>query len=127
MIGVFVAQKLGGVYCNEFTPWIPGDSLNLLKQEHKPTRESPLVISMDEVDVAIIKIAKGLIKLNETTMISTSSKNGWNTLFDNIERGMYPNTILILTSNHSPDEIAAHCGGDSSYLRDKRITEKFIL
>jgi hypothetical protein len=127
MIGVFIAQKLGGVYCNEFTPWIPGDSLNLLKQEHNPIRECPLVISMDEIDDAIIKIANGRIKSNETTMINTCTKNGWNTLFDNIERGMYPNTIILLTSNQSYEEIAKQCGGDLSYLREKRITEKFIL
>ena len=127
MIGVFLSYRLGGVYCNEFTPWIPGDSLSKLKQEHESSKESPLVISMDAVDDAIIKIAGGLIKLNETTMTNTSTKNGWNTLFDNIERGMYPNTILILTSNQNPSEIAHHCGGDSSYLRDNRITEFFEL
>ena len=127
MVGVFLAHSLGGVYCNEFTPWSPGDSLTLLKQEHKPCKTSPLVISMDEVDDALIKISKGLIKVNETTMISTATKNGWNTLFDNIERGMYPYTIILLTSNRNIQEISAQCGGDSSFLREKRVTECFKL
>ena len=127
MVGVFLAHKLGGMYCNEFTPWMPGDSLSLIKHEHKPSKSCPLIISMDEIDDAIVKISKGLVRQSETTMINTSSKNGWNTLFDNVERGMYPNTIILLTSNKTPSEIASQCGGDVSYLRDKRVTEFFKL
>jgi hypothetical protein len=128
MVGVFLASRLGGFYCNEFTPWNPGDSLSILKQEHKPTRDCPLIVAMDEIDDAVIKISNGLIKENETTMISTATKNAWNTLFDNLDRGMYPNTILILTSNLSTQEIAQQCkGGDTSLLRDKRVSDFFHL
>ena len=127
MVGVFLAYRLGGIYCNEFTPWNPGDSLTILKQEHKPTRDCPLIVSLDEIDDAIIKISNGLIKSNETTMISTSTKNAWNSLFDNLDRGMYPNTILLLTSNLSTSEIAEKCKGDTSMLREKRVSDFFVL
>lgn len=128
MVGVFLASRLGGYYCNEFTPWNPGDSLSILKQEHKPSRECPLIIAMDEIDDALIKISNGLIRENETTMISTGTKNGWNTLFDNLDRGMYPNTILILTSNLSTQEIAEQCkDGDTSLLREKRVSDYFTI
>jgi len=128
MVGVFLAYRIGGYYCNEFTPWNPGDSLSILTQEHKPTRDCPLVIAMDEIDDALIKISNGLIKENETTMISTATKNDWNTLFDNLDRGMYPNTIIILTSNFTTQEIAKQCkDGDTSLLREKRVSDYFKL
>jgi AAA15 family ATPase/GTPase len=83
---------------------------------------------MDEIDDALIKISNGLIKENETTMISTATKNDWNTLFDNLDRGMYPNTIIILTSNFTTQEIAKQCkDGDTSLLREKRVSDYFKL
>jgi hypothetical protein len=128
MVGVFLAYRLGGYYCNEFTPWKPGDSLSILTQEHKASRDCPLIVAMDEIDDALIKISNGLIRENETTMINTATKNGWNTLFDNLDRGMYPNTILLLTSNYSVEEIAQRCkDGDTSLLREKRVSDYFQI
>ena len=85
------------------------------------------MISMDEIDEALVKIANGEINSNPKTMISTATKRGWNTLFDNIERGVIRHTIIILTSNLSIEEIKAKCNGDGSYLRDKRVTDFYQM
>jgi hypothetical protein len=127
MVGVFLNHRLGGVYCNEFTPWVPGDSMSILKTSCDISEDCPLVISMDEIDEALVKIANGEIASNPKTMISTATKRGWNTLFDNIERGVIRHTIIILTSNLSIEEIKAKCNGDGSYLRDKRVTDFYQM
>jgi hypothetical protein len=127
MVGVFLNQRLGGVYCNEFTPWVPGDSISILKSSCEVCEDSPLVISMDEIDEALVQISHGRIALNPKTMISTASKRGWNTLFDNIERGVIRHTIILLTSNLSIDEIKAKCDGDGSYLRENRVTDYYQM
>jgi hypothetical protein len=124
MIGVFLAQKLNGYYCNEFTPWIPGDSLALLSYDHD--EQSPLIISLDEIDDALVKISSGSIPTNQKLIISTPDKKGWNTMFDNIERSIQKNVIIIMTSNLSRDEISKKCN-DESFLRKPRVTDYFEM
>jgi hypothetical protein len=124
MIGVFLAQKLGGCYCNEFTPWVPGDSLALLSYDHDD--HSPLIISLDEIDDALVKISSGSISTNPKLLISTPDKKGWNTMFDNIERSIQKNVIIIMTSNLSRDEISKKCK-DESFLREPRVTDYFEM
>ena len=125
MIGVFLAQRLSASYCNEFTPWVPGDSLALLNYDHD-TDTAPLVISLDEVDDALVKIATGKIASNPKLIISTPDKKGWNTMFDNIERSIQKNIIIIMTSNLSREEINNKCG-DESFLRNPRVTDYFEM
>lgn len=127
MVGVFLNHRLGGTYCNEFTPWVPGDSISIIKSACDVCEDSPLVISMDEIDEALVQIANNQIVPNPKTMISTATKRGWNTLFDNIERGVIRHTIVLLTSNLSIEEIKARCNGDGSFLRENRVTDYYQM
>jgi len=116
MIGLFLAMR-AGTYCNSFKPWQPGDSLGSLYCEIEPTSEKPLVIVMDEFDCIIQRIHEG-IHNHKSIPISTQNKAGWNAFVDEISRGMYPNLILILTSNKSPEFLNSL---DPSYTRRGRI------
>jgi hypothetical protein len=45
-------------------------------------------------------------------------------MLDEIQRGMYPNIILLLTSNKTPDFIRSL---DPSYIRDGRVDLTFEM
>ncbi len=126
MIGPFLASRLRGIYTSDFAPWSPGDALGLLECEHEASENSPIVVCLDEVDEALVKIAHGQIFHNDRVMTLASDKRGWNTLLDNIERGLHPYMILVLTSNKSKKCIDDLCG-DDSFLRPNRVSDYFTM
>jgi ATPase family associated with various cellular activities (AAA) len=124
MIGVLLANEFGSSFCNTLKPWQPGDSLGILHTEIEPTPTKPLIIVFDEIDSVLIKIHKDNIAPHKNISTAVSDKPGWNHMLDEIQRGMYPDMILILTSNRDPDYIN---GLDPSYLREGRVDMKFHL
>ena len=50
MIGVLLAETMGGVYCNTLKPWEPGDTLGSLHSQVEPSAEKPLIVCFDEFD-----------------------------------------------------------------------------
>jgi hypothetical protein len=123
MIGVLVANEFGGSFCNTLQPWQPGDNLGILHSEVEPTQAKPLVVVFDEVDAAILRIHEG-IPAHSKIPIVVADKPGWNRMFDEIQRGMYPDMIVILTSNRGPDFIDSL---DHSYIRKKRVDMIFEM
>ena len=117
MLGPMLANRLGGSYCNTLKPWQPGDTLADLYAEAEPSATKPLVVAFDEVDVAIMAIHAG-IPSHKTTPILVPDKAGWNRFLDEIDRGLYPHIVLLLTSNRTPDFIR---GLDPSYIREGRV------
>jgi hypothetical protein len=117
MIGVLLASRLGGTYCNTLRPWQPGDTLAGLYEEAEPTAEKPLVVVFDEVDSALVAIHAG-VPPHKALPILTGDKPGWNRFLDEIGRGMYPHLVLLLTTNRSPEFIR---GLDPSYIREGRV------
>jgi hypothetical protein len=125
MIGILLAKALKGSLVRTFNPSEPGDSIISLYNEVSPGENNPLIIMFDEVDIIIDKIHNNKIiqHLNIPTQIQ--DKSSWNRFFDDIDLGLYPNIILILTSNIPIDDIGIKY--DESYLRDGRINIKCIL
>jgi hypothetical protein len=85
--------------------------------EVEPTAQKPLIIVFDEVDLVIMKIHEG-IRQHKNVPTVVSDKSGWNHMLDSIQRGMYSNIILVMTSNRGPEFIDSL---DSSYIRKGRV------
>ena len=123
MIGLLLTDYYKGSYCNNLIVWNPGDVLGNLYLDADPTEDNPLIVVFEEIDIALVKINEG-IPDHKNLSISIQNKMGWNNLFDSIQMGMYPNLIVLLTSNKSPEFINEL---DASYLRKGRIDFIFEL
>lgn len=123
MIGLLLANHYRSAFCNTMRPWQPGDVLSGLYSEIEPKPDTPLIVAFDEID-NIISIVDTGIPQHKNLAIQIQDKNGWNTFFDSIQRGLYPNVIFILTSNRSADYIRSI---DSSYIREKRVDLVFNM
>lgn len=117
LVGILLANSYKGSYCNTLKPWQPGDTIANLYADVEPTAEAPLILAFDEFDGALIKIHSG-IEPHKNLPIQVADKAGWNQMLDEIQRGMYPHLILLLTSNRGPEFINAL---DTSYIRKGRV------
>lgn len=117
MLGPFLANALGANFCNTLRPWEPGCSLADLYLDSDASEKMPLVLAMDEIDCALIQIHAG-IPAHKAIPIAVRDKSGWNRLFDEVSRGMFPFLVILLTSN----KCAAFVNDlDPSYLRPGRV------
>lgn len=124
VLGLLLSEVYNGPYCNSFAPWEPGDSLHYLTDEADPTKEHPLIVSIDEIDVPLTMIHEGIVPHKNIPTL-TRNKMGWNRFIDNFQRGLVPNVILLLTSNKSPEYLSEHL--DASYLREERVDRVFEM
>ena len=115
---LLLTQNLSGIYCGNLKPWQPGDTIGELYCEASPSKENPLVLHFDEVDIVIHNIHFNKILPHNQIPISLTNKQGWNRLLDEIQNGFFPHLYLILTSNTSKTEIDKL---DPSYLRLGRV------
>jgi len=123
MIPILFASRVKGSYCNTLKPWQPGDSLYGLYGDADPDEKSPLILSLDEVDAPLEKIHAGITP-HKSMPIMIGDKAGWNHMLDEIQRGLYPHLVLVLTSNKKPEFIDSL---DTSYLRKGRVDLTFEL
>lgn len=126
-IPILLSKELKGSICTTFNPTEPGDELIVLYNTVCPSKESPLVVVFEEVDGVINKIKKNNITEHKNIPILVKDKCSWNMFFDNIDRGMYPNLIIIMTSNKSPYSIDTDIYNDTSYLREGRVDAKIEI
>lgn len=117
VITLLVAKELRGSYCSTLRPWQPGDSLGELHADIEPTREKPLIVVFDEIDAPLVQIHRVISPHNQIP-IAVPDKPGWNRMLDEIQWGLFPNMILVMTSNKPPDFIN---NLDESYLRKGRV------
>jgi hypothetical protein len=121
ILGIMLADRLKGSYCNTLKPWQPGDSLGALHNEVEPSEETPLIVSFDEFDGVLTRFPLPPHKNLPTEILD---KHGWNHFFDDIHRGLFPHVVILLTSNRGPDFIRALC---PSYIRPGRVDLVFEL
>ena len=119
-ISIILGKRLKGTFYNTFTPWQPGESINMVYAEVEPSEDCPLVLAMDEIDESLVLIDKG-IPPHTKIPISVNNRSGWNKMMDEINIGLYPFLIMICTSNKPPGYL------DASYLRDGRVDKIFSL
>jgi hypothetical protein len=123
IIGLLLANMYKSAYCNTLKLWQPGDTLYSLYSEVEPSPTNPLIVAFDEFDGPLAQIHAG-IPANPKFIIQTRDKAGWNQILDEIHIGMYPNLILLLTSNKNPEQISEM---DPSYIREGRVDLIFGL
>tara|TARA_B100001248_G_scaffold235536_1_gene198347 strand:+ start:2458 stop:3378 length:921 start_codon:yes stop_codon:yes gene_type:complete len=120
MIPLFLANELNCTYCNSWNPTDPSDDLSILYNSILPSEDEPLVLVLEEIDVILNDIHKG-IPNHKNIPIPVRNKITWNTLLDKISIGLYPYLILFLISNKSANDLS---NLDKSYLRDGRVNYK---
>jgi hypothetical protein len=124
MIAYILAQRARGTFCNTLKLWEPGDTLEEVYEEAAPTKKNPLILLFDEIDVVLTRVHEHKIESHKKIPIAIHDKTGWNRFLDSIQLGLYPNLILVLTSNKSSEEINKL---DSCYLRPHRVDFNFHL
>lgn len=117
-LGLLVAKKLNGSFCKAFNPFQPGLNLSLLYLQVEPTQSNPLVILLDEIDVQWDQFP---IQGHKDIPTQIVDKRSWNSIFDDINLGLYPHLVVILTSNKPYTDY------DLSFTRDGRIDNRMVL
>lgn len=119
MMAILFAARIGAKYCKDLCLAKPGHSLKGLYTVAEATRECPLVLVFEEVDVMLGKIHEGKLVEHKNHRREIADKSDWNSMLDDIDTGIYPHLILFLISNKSPSEIDTEL--DSSFLRKGRV------
>jgi hypothetical protein len=123
MLSILLTNELRGLYCNSLQPWSPGESIATLYSDAEPSESSPLIIAFDEIDGSLERIHNG-IESHKNLKICVQNKQGWNQMLDEVQMGFYPNLIIIMTTNKSPDFIN---NLDPSYIRNHRVDSIYCL
>ena len=127
MIGILLCKELlktinTVILVDTFNPTDPGDTFANLYNKMNPTEDKPLVVIIEEIDIILHKLCDNTIKPHEHIPIQIKNKPDWNSFLDRFDRKMYPNVILMMTTNKDMDYFNDEL--DSSYLRDGRTTMK---
>lgn len=118
MAALLLAREMKAALCKTFNPTEPGDSIADLYAQAAPTKETPLVIVLDEVDVILRKLADGIPTVKYIP-VAVKDKTTWNSFLDDIDLGLYPWLIVVMTSNKSPEWVEKEL--DPSYIRPGRV------
>jgi SpoVK/Ycf46/Vps4 family AAA+-type ATPase len=129
MIPLLLAKKITSKdqetnFCDTFKPTDPGDQFVSLYNTIEPSKETPLIVVLEEFDIIINNIHYNKIERHKYTPSNISDKSSWNQFFDRFDRKYFPWVILVLTSNTPPEMINML---DPSYIRDGRINKTFKI
>ena len=124
-LGILIAKELNGILCKSYNPTNPGDNLENLYNQVNPTINNPLILLIDEFNILLDLIYNNNISLHKNIPIEIYNKITWNNLFDDINLRLYPNLIIILTSNLNKLTIEEKY--DPSYIRKGRVDLIFNL
>ncbi len=124
MVGELVAQTLlrrdnvkSVSYVDTFNPATPNDTFYNMYQCIEPTNKQPLIVVLEEIDILLEKIHCGETKPHREYSTLITDKSTWNQFFDRFDRGLYPNVILLMTTNRP---ITWFQQLDASYMRQGR-------
>lgn len=116
--GMLLAKELNATYCATYNPCEPGDNFSYLYTSTNPEKDKPLVILLDEIDININNIHNNLIERDRKHPIQITNKISWNRFFDDIDNGIYPSVVFVMTSNQNKEYFDSL---DSAYFRNGRI------
>lgn len=113
-----LARSMNATLCKTYNPCEPGNNFCILYSRIMPTKNKPLILLLDEVDIILEKIHNKQVFLHKNIPTEVYDKSTWNAFLDNFDFGIYKNVILLLTSNEPKSKMDAL---DKSYLRKGRI------
>lgn len=125
MCSILLTKYLKGTLVRTFEPTDPGDNIASLYATIDPSEDKPLIIVLDEVNILYHNIFHNLIPFHKNISIQIKDKTSLNRFFDDINLGLYPHIIVLMTSNMSPEEIESKY--DASYIREGRVDLQFNL
>jgi hypothetical protein len=124
VLALALAQKFESSLCMSYDPCLPGMNFNYLYTIVNPTKDKPLIVLIDEIDILLHKIQNETVETHRNCIAQIKNKHDWNKFFDNINRKFYPFVIFILTTNQNKsyfDNI------DPAYTRKGRIDAIYEL
>lgn len=123
-IPLFFAEELNYMIVDSFVPTDPGDSFSKLISRTKPTPTKKLIVVLEEVDIIIKRIHNNTVHEHKDIPTSVTNKTNWNSFLDRIDKEIYQNVILIMTTNKDPNFFDSM---DKSYLREGRVDLKLNI
>jgi DNA replication protein DnaC len=124
MIPILIAKQLNYSLVDSFNPTDPGDAIINLINSVNPTLKKKLIIVIEEVDTLIMNIHNENIKQHKEVPVQIKNKQSWNTFFDKIDKKIYQNLIICMTTNKT---INFFNELDPSYMRDGRISMNLLI
>lgn len=128
MIGELMAQELlkrdhinSVSYVDTFDPLTPNDTFYKLYSTIAPSKDRPMIVVLEEIDIILKKIHEGSILPHKTFPTPIIDKTSWNQFFDRFDRTLFPHVILLMTTNQPMSYFESL---DNSYLRDGRCNLK---
>ena len=108
-------------FCDTHIPYEHGDNFDSLYNKINPSKNTPLVIVLEEIDQVITNLHHGKITQHHHIPVQIKNKTDWNSFLDKFDRNIYPYVIIIMTTNESIDFFD---NLDRSYMRTGRVDLK---
>jgi len=117
-IGKLLAKKYNSHCCFDINLLDPGTPILNLWQKVMPSKENPLIIQIDELDVIITKIHNKVTRgPHDWLKCLVNDKQTFNTFLSEYLLCL-PYVIYLFTMNSSPQEVSKL---DTSYIRENRM------
>jgi hypothetical protein len=104
-----------------FNPSQPGEKFSALYNKVSPSKDTPLIVILEEVDIMVLKVHTNTITQHRDMPTMITNKIEWNMFLDRFDRGLYPHVIFIMTTNK---DVSYFDQLDTSYMRYNRVNVK---
>lgn len=122
-IAKLLSIKLDGILIYDYIPINSGHSWNKIINESRNNNNKPVIVLIDEVDIILENVSKGIANTNKWTQLDIKDKPSWNKWFD-FKVNNTDNIIVIFTMNLSYSHLIQKLNNDTSYLRNGRCNIK---
>lgn len=82
---------------DSFNPFQPGDYFNSLYNKVSPSKDSPLIVVLEEIDMPVSKMHNCVLIPHRDIPTQITNKTDWNQFFDRFDRLQYPYIYFIMT------------------------------
>lgn len=118
MATLLLANSMKAIHTKDMKPSSPGMSLRTIYAAANPSASEPLILVFEEVDILLERISKVELSAHKMLTSPVVDKTSWNNMLDDIDNGLFPYMITILTSNRNPEYLNQI---DPAYIRPGRV------